>query len=138
MADHRITKATGMLMMCTALCIDLIQAAIGLMHFVPVVGNAFAALLNTAVSVLAGMTFFLWFRIKGVRVFFGRKPTQKMVNTTLSVIIELIPIVKLLPAWTFWTWRTVTLSRIGETRPTPRTQRSVARTALRRNRQYAQ
>jgi len=134
MAEHRITKTTGGLMMSVALVIDGIQLLVGLLHFIPAIGNAIAAIINIIISFFAAGLFLLWFRIKGVKVIFGKKMGTKMASTIVSLIIEMIPVVKLLPGWTFWVWRMLVISRVQETKivQTANPQRSLRRRVRRK------
>ncbi len=136
MAEHRITKTTGGLMMSVALVIDGVQLLVGLLHFIPAIGNAIAAIINIIISFFAAGLFLLWFRIKGVKVIFGKKMGSKMTSTIVSLVVEMIPLIKLLPGWTFWVWRMLVISRVQETKivQTTNPQRSLKRRVRRRTR----
>ncbi len=84
-----IGSGTAFLMIFTALCFDGAQALIG---WIPVVGNILAALF----SIFIFLTFFLWFWMNGVRMITPKRLTS-MIGGGL---IEMIPYVNLLPAWT--------------------------------------
>ncbi len=118
MAEHKIDRLTQMSMIVVALIVDVLQLLVGLLHFLPVVGNIVATFINIFISILAVLTFYIWFAIKGVNILGGRKTTSKAITTSISIFIEMIPVLKLLPAWSFWAWRMTTISRLKEGLPT--------------------
>ncbi len=89
MNEPQIKYATAFLMIFTALCFDGIQALIG---WVPVVGNILAGLF----SIFIFLTFMFWFWTNGIMMITPKRLTS-MIGGGL---IELIPYVNILPAWT--------------------------------------
>ena len=87
--EKEIKDVTMFLMIGTALFFDVVQIVIG---WIPVFGNV----LSMCVSLFAFMSFFLWFYMYGIRMI-----TPKRLFTMIGAgIIEMIPYVDLLPAWT--------------------------------------
>lgn len=89
MNESKIKDSTAFLMIGTALFFDFIQALIG---WIPVIGNILAGFL----SIIIFMTFFLWFMMNGIKMITPRRLTS-MIGGGL---IEMIPFVNILPAWT--------------------------------------
>ncbi len=87
-SKFKISKTTIILMIIVALFFDLIQFILSLM----VIGFV----VNWSISVFAWLTFFLWFKIKGVS-FANPKRAGSLLG---GFLIELIPLVDMLPAWT--------------------------------------
>lgn len=89
MEESRIKDTTAFLMIFTALCLDGIQAMFG---WVPFVGNIFAGLL----SIFIFLTFFVWFKMNGITMM-----TPKRFGSLVGGgVIEMIPFINILPAWT--------------------------------------
>ena len=87
--ESQIKDTTAFLMIFIALCFDGIQALLG---WIPVLGNILADLF----SIFAFMTFLLWFWIYGIKML-----TPKRLTSLLGGgLIEMIPYLNLLPAWT--------------------------------------
>lgn len=98
--ETQIKDTTAMLMIGTALFFDLLQAIIG---WIPVVGN----ILADALSIFIFLTFLLWFWMNGIKMITPKRLTS-MVGGGL---VEMIPYLNLLPAWTL-----VVVYLIGTTR----------------------
>lgn len=86
---NQISDVTIFLMIFTALCFDGIQAIIG---WIPFFGNVLAGLF----SIFVFLTFFLWFKIHGITMLTPKRLTA-MIGGGL---IELVPFINILPAWT--------------------------------------
>jgi hypothetical protein len=89
-------------MVLIALLFDFLQFIIG---FIPVIGQAIGTILGAA----AGGTFWFWFKIKGVDLW-----NKKGAVIGLGAVIEMIPLLGMLPAWTLAVSRTITMSRISD------------------------
>jgi len=87
--NKKISSATGMLMVSIALFFDSFQ---GLIEIIPVLGQIFSSL----ITIFAGLTFYLWFKINGVD-FVNPKRAGYLGG---GFLIELIPFLNILPAWT--------------------------------------
>ena len=94
--NHKITVVTFALMIAVALFYDVAQAEVNLLHTVPFVGNTIAWLGTTIIDLYAFLTFFVWFKVKGVS-FANPKRGLTMAGATL---VELIPVLNTVPAWT--------------------------------------
>lgn len=87
--ESQLGEITIALMIFTALCFDGIQAMIG---WIPVFGNV----LSDLFSIFIFLTFWLWFKTHGISLM-----TPKRLKAVLAGgIVEIIPYVNLLPAWT--------------------------------------
>jgi len=89
MEKKHLGDITVFLMIFTALCFDGIQALIG---WIPIFGNILADLF----SIFVFLTFFLWFWMNGISMM---KP-KRLLSMGGGTIIEMIPYLNLLPAWT--------------------------------------
>src|SRR3989344_4042189 len=89
MEESRIKDTTAFLMIFTALCFDGMQALIG---WIPIFGNILAGLL----SIFIFLTFYLWFKTQGISMM----TPKRFGSLTGGGIIEMIPYINLLPAWT--------------------------------------
>ncbi len=87
--ENRLTKATIALMISTALFFDAIQFFVS---FIPFLGEV----ISVCLSVCVFLTFFLWFKFKGIK-FNNLKKSSSMI---IGFLIELIPIIDMLPGWT--------------------------------------
>ena len=84
-----IPDMIAMLMIGTALFFDVIQIIIG---WIPVVGNAIADIF----SLFAFLTFFLWFMMYGIKMI----SPKRLAAMATGGLLEMIPYLNLLPAWT--------------------------------------
>ncbi len=89
MEDNRIKDSTAFLMIFIALCLDGIQALIG---WIPIFGNILSALL----SIFIFMTFLLWFKMHGIKML----TPKRFGAMALGGLVEILPYINLLPAWT--------------------------------------
>jgi len=96
MKNGYINNITAIFIISVALLFDGTQAFLDLFHIIPIVGNIFVAVANWIISVLALFVFWFWFFINGVRF----NSPKRMLTMGGSFIIELIPILDMLPAWT--------------------------------------
>lgn len=87
-----ITRFDAVLMICVALLYDFVQIVINIIMF------GFGFLVTWIISLWAWLTFYLWFRIKGVS-FMNWKNTLKLTGGGLIEIIP-FPFLSALPAWT--------------------------------------
>lgn len=86
---NQLNDTTIFLMLFTSLFFDGFQALIG---WIPYIGNVIAGL----IGFFAFMTFWLWLHMKGIKMM-----TPKRFGTLgLGGVIEMIPFVNILPAWT--------------------------------------
>lgn len=89
MNESKLKDSTVFLMIGTALFFDFIQALVG---WIPIVGN----ILSDVLSVFIFMTFSLWFWSNGIKMI-----TPKRLSSMIAGgLIEMIPFVNILPAWT--------------------------------------
>ena len=91
-----VAATTFALMVAVALLFDAVQVGADLMHAIPLVGNASAVIFTVLLDIWAYLTFWFWFKIHGVSFM---NPKRAMALNG-GLLIELIPIVNALPAWT--------------------------------------
>ncbi len=89
MNESKIKDTTAFLIIFTALCFDGGQAILG---WVPIVGNILADFL----SIFAFFTFSLWFYMYGIEML----TPKRLMSMIGGGVIEMIPYLNLLPAWT--------------------------------------
>lgn len=99
--ENQLTKITIGLLMVVALFYDLVQFAV---NYIPVIGQVASAL----VAIFAFCHFFLWFKMHGVS-FTGIKKTLTMGG---GFLIEVIPVLNMLPGWMVAVAGTIILSRV--------------------------
>jgi len=87
--ETQIKDTTAILMIGTALFFDLLQAVLG---WIPVVGN----ILADAMSMFIFLTFLLWFWMNGIKMI----TPKRLTSLVGGGVIEMIPYLNLLPAWT--------------------------------------
>lgn len=95
MENEKISKITIGMMVAVALFFDGIQFGADLLNFIPFVGFILAWTITSGVSIFAWLTFFLWFKLKGVKF-----DSKVVATTTGAFFIEMIPVLNALPAWT--------------------------------------
>lgn len=100
--EKKLSSGTTYLMIGTALLYDLLQFCVG---WIPFVGQ----ILGWIVSFFAGLTFWLWFRIHDIP--FNKKRTASLAT---GVVIEIIPLVNMLPAWTLAVVSMIATTKIKE------------------------
>jgi len=106
--DTPITKTTAVFMITLAVIFDLIQFLVSLLHFIPVIGNAVAFVGTTTITIVASMTFYIWFKINGVSF----NTSKRIVSFGGGILTEFIPILNALPAWTFSVVLVITSTRL--------------------------
>ncbi len=94
--ESKLTTLTAGLMITVAVIFDIIQALLDLLHFIPLVGNIFAIISTSLLSVFAWLTFYLWMKIKGIDF----ASPKRSLSLGGGFIFELIPILNALPGWT--------------------------------------
>jgi hypothetical protein len=93
-----------------AVFLDVLQFLLFFLNAVPVAGTAIAFMGDIFITALAFVIFYLvWFPLLGVGLSKG-KPV-KLVNAILSAVIEMLPILDILPGITYGVVSTVILSR---------------------------
>lgn len=88
-------------MLAVAICVDSTQMLVDLLHFIPAVGNILAWITSTLLSIVTWLTFFIWFKIKGIDFTSGKQATKRLLAFAGGFLAELIPVIDALPAWTF-------------------------------------
>ncbi len=88
-SENKISDSEAFLMIGVALFFDALQALFG---WVPIIGNVLAAL----VGIFAFLTFFLWFYTNGIKMLTPKRLTSMIGGG----IIEMVPYLNILPAWT--------------------------------------
>lgn len=89
---YRISAFESALMVAVAVFYDLVQFA--LTWLLGWIGLGF--IVSWLMTIWAGLTFGLWFTLKGASIMSGRRAAALGVGT----IIEIIPILNFLPGWT--------------------------------------
>lgn len=89
MEKNHFSETTIFLMIFVALCADGAQALIG---WIPAFGNILADFF----SILVFMTFFLWFKMHGISMM----TPKRLKALAIGGIVELVPFLNILPAWT--------------------------------------
>lgn len=98
-----LPKGTIVLMLVTAGIIDAVQAFLLLF--------AIGAVLNTFISIFMVFVFFLWFMMHGVSFV----SPKRLMGMGGGFLVELIPVLDALPAWTAAVWYTISTTKILET-----------------------
>ncbi len=93
---HRISTSTAILMIAVALGYDGAQIATDYIHMIPVAGTLMQTIIDTLITVWAWLTFFVWFKLQGIS-FINPKRALALNGGGL---LEIIPILNSLPAWT--------------------------------------
>ncbi len=89
---NRIPSVIAGLMISVAIVFDLLGFGLA---FIPVAGW----LIASAIGVVAFLTFFLWFNFRGV----SYNGTRKIALSGIGFLLELVPLLNALPAWTIST-----------------------------------
>lgn len=96
----RIPKGRFLLMLFTAITVDLLQAALGLLHAYVVIGTIANIVIGWPLYFFALAGFYVWFKLSGVR-FMDRMGTRAVIVPMLSMIAEFVPILRAVwPGWT--------------------------------------
>lgn len=98
--EPKLKSTTVGLMIGTALMIDLLQFLLGFIY------------LGWAVGIFASLTFWLWFRMHGIKI--GLSNPKRSLGFAGAGIIEMIPIPFLasLPAWTVFVSTTALMNKM--------------------------
>lgn len=108
--ERRISKTTFWLMVGVAIFFDLIQIILTLL--------AVGIVADSLITVVAGLTFFLWFKLKGVQF----NNSKKILTAGGSFLVEAIPVLNVIPTWTI----SVILTALGEKIPIVKTATQMA------------
>lgn len=95
-------------MIIVAVIFDLLGLLLNLLHLIPVVGNVVAFVSVSVLSIVAWMTLYIWFKTKGVSF----NTSRRMLSLGGGFLVELIPILNALPAWTLSTILVIASTRI--------------------------
>lgn len=95
---HAVSVQAGVLLIALALLFDGLQAAASSAHVIPVVGNATAVIFTILVNAWAYPSIWLGFKLAAPDVKFLTPKRTLALNGGL--LIELIPVLNALPAWT--------------------------------------
>lgn len=95
---HSISTQAAFLLIALALLFDGVQAGIDLMHAIPVVGNVAAVTFTVFLDVWAYLSIWFGFKVAAPDISFMRPKRALALNG--AFLIELIPIINILPAWT--------------------------------------
>ena len=85
-----------MFMLVVAGVFDISLMVLGILHFVPMFGSILLTIISIPITIVAWLTFFVWFKLSGVHF---TRPSQFLALNGGGVA-ESIPLVKLLPGWT--------------------------------------
>lgn len=96
-----VGKVTFMMMVTVSLTFDII---LGIISLIPYVGW----IINALISVVAFMTFYMWFRTKGIKF----TSPRKMMALPAGFLFELIPYLNILPGWTVAVFMTTAVDKI--------------------------
>lgn len=96
-----VGKVTFMMMATVAIIFDVILALISLIPFV-------GWIINALISVVAFLTFFMWFRTKGIKF----NSPRKMASLPAGFLLELIPYLNILPGWTVAVFMTTASDKV--------------------------
>ncbi|MHA1747415.1 MAG: hypothetical protein ACTSYF_02085 [Promethearchaeota archaeon] len=95
----QISSFEAGLMLVVALIFDGIQAITKLLHFIPIIGNTMAIMINWLVDIFAWLTFYVWLKSKGMKARKGSFLIEKA-PIVLGGGLLLEVILSALPAWT--------------------------------------
>ena len=95
--QERIDSSTGLLMVIVALGFDFFQGIIGIL---PIAGFILAPL----ISLFIWLTFWIWLKLHGVNI---TDKTKRIVIMWGGFLLELIPLLDILPIWTITIFITV-------------------------------
>ena len=97
-----LSTITIQLMITVALFFDLLQFLFAFIY------------MDWLVGIFAGLTFWLWFYMKGVKI--SLKSPKRLAGFSITAILEMIPIpfVASLPTWTAFVVITAIQNRIGK------------------------
>jgi hypothetical protein len=110
---NRIPSHTAVLMGSTAFFFDTLQGLFGIFHSIPVAGTVLATAIGWAVTFIAAFTFFLWFKLHGIS--FLDSGVRKLITFFGGTLIELVPLLNILPAWTLSVMLLIVIVRTEDT-----------------------
>jgi hypothetical protein len=110
--EKELPNGTAILMIGTAILLDCIQALTGL---VPIIGQ----IIGWLVDAVALFGFWLWFKMHGIS--FSKK--KRGLTLGIGALVELIPLINILPAWTLAVVRLVLTTKTKKL--TPLAKRSI-------------
>jgi signal transduction histidine kinase len=99
--EERIDSSTGKLLVIVAFGLDFFQGIIGALPFV-------GAILSPMISLLVFLIFWMWLKLHGVSI---TDSIERIAIMFGGFLVELIPILNILPAWTLTIFITVLLVR---------------------------
>lgn len=102
----RIKNIEAGFMIAIAIFADALQALTKLLHFIPFAGNLMAVISGWFISFCAGFGFTLWFKLKKINIL-DKKAAIRM----SSMLIEIIPILNVLPGWTIYVSNVIAYTR---------------------------
>lgn len=106
---HSVSNTAAVLLVALALLFDGIQFGVDLMHAIPLVGNIAAVLFTTLLDVWAYLSIWFAFKVAAPQISFMSPKRALALNGAL--LVELIPIINVLPAWTLGTVIIILTSR---------------------------
>lgn len=112
---NRIGNLTAILMTTIALIFDVLQAISNLAVFIPFVGLIIAVVVSWFITILASIFFFAWYSVQGITLF-ERHGFRIILLLLSTFIIEIIPFLNIIPAWTAGTIITILLVRHSDKR----------------------
>ncbi len=93
---QKIPKTTAVLMVLLAVSVDVLGFLIGLLHFIPVLGNIIAAVVIWIMSLIAVFVFYIWLKMKNVSFV----SAKRVLSFFGSFFGEMIPVIDAFPLWT--------------------------------------
>ena len=100
MQEPRIGNSTAFMMIVFAICVDVIDFLLDLF----VIGFVFDLVIDPIVAIIFG----IWFGHFGVSLF--RKSPGRFLGI---IIVKLVPVLEMLPAWTYLVIKTVAEDRLS-------------------------
>lgn len=104
--QERIDPSTWQLMVAVALGLDFFQGIVGMLPFV-------GQILSPIISLFIFLIFWIWLKLHGVTITDSIKRVAIMFG---GFLVELIPILNILPSWTLAIFLTVLLVRNSDKR----------------------
>ncbi len=98
---HTISSQAGAILIVIALLFDVLQAAVQYANALPVIGTIAVVIFTTLLNVWAYLT--IWFAFKLVAPEISFMKPKRALALNGGLLIELIPILNALPAWTLAT-----------------------------------
>jgi len=97
-------------MLTVALLFDGLQFGTDLLHVLPIIGTVAQSVADILISVWAWLTFYVWFKIRGVS--FINPKRFAVLNG--GALLEMIPVINTLPAWTLAVFLLIGITRAEE------------------------